>query len=312
MRLICPNCDAEYEVDDDAIPVSGRDVQCSNCGHSWFQTRPADAPVAALTGEDAPDDAPPDNPVDQDGPAEDEAEETVTAAALRAADVVPPSARLDPGALAMLKEEAAREIAARRAVPPPTEEVQTDLPLAEPAPPPRSSAPEGSAALPEVDPIAAAIAATMAASQVPAADPVPSAPTIAAAVAPRNLPVDMPPPVEPARTRRDRLPDIEEINSTLRPHAFPPGYGPNAAPLPPMPTRSGGRGNFRTGFLLVVTLAIVAMVVYLLAPQLGSAVPALKGPLDSYVAVVDQGRVGLDGLLRGIIDRLRGLAGTAS
>ena len=37
MRLICPNCDAQYEVDDGAVPPGGRDVQCSNCGHAWFQ-----------------------------------------------------------------------------------------------------------------------------------------------------------------------------------------------------------------------------------------------------------------------------------
>lgn len=37
MRLICPNCDAEYEVDDNVIPDGGRDVQCSSCNKSWFQ-----------------------------------------------------------------------------------------------------------------------------------------------------------------------------------------------------------------------------------------------------------------------------------
>ncbi|NCO17101.1 MAG: hypothetical protein GW902_07720, partial [Alphaproteobacteria bacterium] len=26
MRLVCPNCDAQYEVGDDAIPAGGRDV----------------------------------------------------------------------------------------------------------------------------------------------------------------------------------------------------------------------------------------------------------------------------------------------
>ena len=40
MRLVCPNCDAEYEVDTSAIPLAGRDVQCSNCGHAWFQAHP--------------------------------------------------------------------------------------------------------------------------------------------------------------------------------------------------------------------------------------------------------------------------------
>ena len=37
MRLICPNCDAQYEVDAALIPAGGRDVQCSNCGNTWFQ-----------------------------------------------------------------------------------------------------------------------------------------------------------------------------------------------------------------------------------------------------------------------------------
>ncbi len=37
MRLTCPNCGAQYEVPDDIIPTGGRDVQCSNCGNTWFQ-----------------------------------------------------------------------------------------------------------------------------------------------------------------------------------------------------------------------------------------------------------------------------------
>ena len=40
MRLVCPNCEAKYEVPEDAIPETGRDVQCANCGHAWFQMRP--------------------------------------------------------------------------------------------------------------------------------------------------------------------------------------------------------------------------------------------------------------------------------
>lgn len=38
MRLICPNCDAQYDIADDVIPEGGRDVQCSSCAHTWFQT----------------------------------------------------------------------------------------------------------------------------------------------------------------------------------------------------------------------------------------------------------------------------------
>jgi predicted Zn finger-like uncharacterized protein len=44
MRLICPNCGAQYEVADNVIPASGRDVQCSNCGNTWFQAPSAATP----------------------------------------------------------------------------------------------------------------------------------------------------------------------------------------------------------------------------------------------------------------------------
>lgn len=37
MRLICPRCDAQYDIADDVIPEGGRDVQCSSCAHTWFQ-----------------------------------------------------------------------------------------------------------------------------------------------------------------------------------------------------------------------------------------------------------------------------------
>lgn len=45
MRLICPNCDAQYEVPDNVIPSEGRDVQCSDCGNTWFQ-EPGGAPAS--------------------------------------------------------------------------------------------------------------------------------------------------------------------------------------------------------------------------------------------------------------------------
>ncbi len=247
MRLICPNCDAEYEVDADAIPDAGRDVQCSNCGHSWFQARP-DATAAAAT---VPPDPVPEAPL------------AVLAGEDPAPAPPPPSARLDAAALAMLKEEAARELAARRAAPPAPIEVQGDLGL--PAP--------------EAAPLPASVAASAG---------------IAAAEAARTPP------------RKARLPDIEEINSTLRPQSFPPGYQADPAPSPAPPPAPG---TFRTGFTLVVVLAVLAAAAYALAPQLGEAVPALAAPMAAYVALVDAGRLWLDGALRGVIDGLRSVAG---
>lgn len=37
MRLICPRCQAHYEIADSVIPATGRDVECSACSHVWFQ-----------------------------------------------------------------------------------------------------------------------------------------------------------------------------------------------------------------------------------------------------------------------------------
>ena len=37
MRLTCPRCGAQYEIASAAIPVAGREVECSACSHVWFQ-----------------------------------------------------------------------------------------------------------------------------------------------------------------------------------------------------------------------------------------------------------------------------------
>lgn len=41
MRITCPNCLAQYEIDGNLLPPEGREVQCSACDHIWFQSAPA-------------------------------------------------------------------------------------------------------------------------------------------------------------------------------------------------------------------------------------------------------------------------------
>lgn len=50
MRITCPNCQAQYDVDDSMIPEAGRDVQCSSCAHTWF-VKPAGEDVAEAVPE---------------------------------------------------------------------------------------------------------------------------------------------------------------------------------------------------------------------------------------------------------------------
>ena len=58
MRIVCPRCVAQYEVDESAIPETGREVQCANCENIWFQDyiemlpTTADDDVDALAEED--------------------------------------------------------------------------------------------------------------------------------------------------------------------------------------------------------------------------------------------------------------------
>ncbi|MEM7269744.1 MAG: zinc-ribbon domain-containing protein, partial [Pseudomonadota bacterium] len=47
MRLVCPSCSSEYQVDAAAIGERGRMVRCANCSAEWFQAPAPDAGVVA-------------------------------------------------------------------------------------------------------------------------------------------------------------------------------------------------------------------------------------------------------------------------
>lgn len=129
MRLICPNCGAQYAVADDVIPAAGRDVQCSNCAHTWFETpgassddtapapRKSAAPSTAASGPYGGSIA---DAFKDDDPA--------VAPAPQA-----PKRAVDPSVADILREEAAREAEIRRANAPSPMEDQTDMALEAPA-----------------------------------------------------------------------------------------------------------------------------------------------------------------------------------
>lgn len=108
------------------------------------------------------------------------------------------------------------------------------------------------------------------------------------------------PPAPPPR--RDRLPDIEEINSTLRSTAD------RAATLPASEAeivRSRRRG-FRSGFMTVLVMALILALIYAVADPIAAAIPPVKPTLDTYVAAVDSGRLWLDLRLQDLLIALRG------
>lgn len=274
MRLICPNCDAQYEVPDDVMPLAGRDVQCSNCGQTWFQDHPDHVPEA---DESAADITEPDEEVAPPPPPPP------------VAPSQPERKQLDPAVADILRQEAEAEQAARRETQSGNLESQPDLGMDL----------EESNTDEDADKRAREARERMArlrggedTQQVEATGGVHVGAADAAAAAALG-------------SRRDLLPDIEEINSTLRSGTARSGAG--AADLEPefeAPTHSRKRRGFRTGFLTVLLIFIVLASIYILAPQLAAAVPALESPLQAYVEIVDQGRIWLDAQITGLLQSL--------
>lgn len=419
MRLICPNCGAQYEVDDGVIPEAGRDVQCSACGHTWFQPSramieaaeeaervaaeepeewdveptPAESDVTTIAedvDESAPETAPSEEEAQEPPP---EAEEPVLEPEIAPTEATEFPAELEADFEADFEVPSAEQEAEPEPEVAPeagsTEEPDADAPEAAP-PATEARAPAG---------LTEAIATMMAETTVPAAPPAPKvegasefdlvAPAPAAGAVPRrtiddsllailreeaereaaarraegstletqeemNLEPDtaaaaanraaekLAASAPPARqrnpkldfsdlnqtdsdeelvadlvggeeepegahgpSRRRMLPDIEEINSTLRASA---DRGGDAAAIGTPQARAQQRSGFRFGFTLVLAIALVAVLVYVLAPRIGAAVPMLAPLLDAYVAAVNAGRVWLDGQLRAVIEQVQGPA----
>lgn len=272
MRLTCPNCDAQYEVPDEVVPTSGRDVQCSNCGQTWFQHHPDYMPdedpetLEELgTTEDIPDEdeevAPPPPPTPPGGPE-------------------PARRQLDPAVADILRQEAEAEHEARRkrqqADQDPLES-QPDLGLQQAEDPP---------------------AEDLSDADLQTAEPSDDADTRTVQARSRMARMRGEPVTEAAMgavgatSRRELLPDIEEINSTLRSDDH--GQGGATADESYEETTPPKRRGFRMGFLLIALLFVLMALIYVFAPQLAEAAPQLDPFLTSFVTWVDGLRGWLD------------------
>lgn len=252
MRLICPNCDARYEVPDEVMPAEGRDVQCSNCGQTWFQAHPLaqSQQTEAAIDPDLPD---PDEEISPPPPLPQ------TAA---------PRRELDPEVTDILRQEAEAEQNARRADDPPTLESQPDLGI-------------DSVVGDEAERRAQQARERMARMR---GEDAPDTMTAAAAA-----------------PRRELLPDIEEINSTLRSSAD------RSATVPTEETSAEGytepkvekkKRSWRRGFITMLVIFVLLWLLYLFAPRIIAALPQVEPILTPYVAWVDQLRGWLDGVLQ--------------
>ena len=258
MRLICPNCDAQYEVDDSVIPNEGRDVQCSSCGQTWFQKSAAQLEADGETPEDTKpaETSPKVEPESPSGPEpetkpESEPEAAQDTEAEQTPDSEQPTPRpTDESVLDILREEAALEVEARKQDVEGGLETQPDLGL--------SQASDADTKLTDSD-----------------SDD------------------------DKSTARRDLLPDIDEINSTLR--AETENEASNADDEKPQ-----GRSGFRLGFSVVLILATALLLIYIYAPQIIQKYPASESFMTGYVEKVNDLRSWLDQMMKSATDKMAG------
>lgn len=335
MRLTCPNCTAAYDIDAGLIAPDGREVQCSECGHTWFQnsgevrntrmrlvgranaTRPGLAPpddvTTAADGTDGPDtrdasesmadarqgapDEGGDDDVGEDASDDDDTDDAADGDDdAGGADGLAPALRprpVDAAALAILREEAAREAAARRA----DAKTRGAGPDRTPDPEARRAAPPAPPAAPPAPP-AMSLEPTVVALDETAGD------------ASTGTGRRAGPPVDGrttiARGGR-RLPDAEALSSSLT--TADAAAVDRAAHRDRGPDRGAGRdrdGDHRqprrrrtanqrarrsigSVLLAVVMIAVAAAVLtYVFAPQIAATFPGIADELAAYRAEVGQ------------------------
>jgi predicted Zn finger-like uncharacterized protein len=284
MRLTCPNCDAQYEVESRLIPDAGRDVQCSSCGDTWFQEAEQKGHLAADTILDVGILA--QDSVQEPSAAEDEylAPEPPEEPVQDPEDIdvdAPPHAAPERPSLAstvtsVLREEAERETQARIAEGSADLETQTDLGLQEPESEPNDEVPAPKEEGPAVD------------------DAVRERTARLRGIEPEDVSDGSP------SSRRDLLPDIEEINSTLRATSDRKSRETTVV----AEEKPSGRGGFRTGFSLIIVLVSVLLLTYSFAAQIGQRVPALDPAMKTFVSTADAGRRQLDLLMESVISKI--------
>ena len=282
MRLTCPNCGAQYEVPTEVIPTEGRDVQCSNCGDTWFQAHPDAAPIeaepqphipdpepddlrAAVTGQERPEPEPEPEvepePDYTDEMYDDEQDDVVYEDDPMPAPIEEQGRGVDPAVADILKEEAAREAELRASE---TLESQPDLGLDD---------------LPGDESARRAKEARDRMAIMKGEDPTKT-------------------DASSDGSRRGLLPDIEEINSTLRNGEHADGGATTA--VAPGPAKRKRKGGFMRGLTVAILFGALLALIYLNAPQIAQSVPQADPMLSAYVALVDQARVWLDAQVAGL------------
>jgi len=269
MRLICPKCDAQYDIADDVIPEGGRDVQCSSCAHTWFQTDKSKAAGRPLTQRPTPRPAPSSVPAPPELDRNDAPRHSVVEHSL-----VDPAARkpLDSSIADILRQEAAREKAASA----PQQAQQKAPEISNVSRDRRAN--ETRERIAQVTENGGRAAASVAAAAT-------------GAVAGENL---------------RSVPSIDEINATLRARA---AASDTSGLTEREHFEVVQRRGFRRGFFAVLLVIAVLIAPYFLADQIVENLPATRDIMTSYVETVDTARIWLDDQLQSLRAKALGAMG---
>ncbi|WP_424938830.1 zinc-ribbon domain-containing protein [Aliiroseovarius sp. S253] len=323
MRLVCPNCGAQYEVDDRVMPELGRDVQCSNCGHAWFHTPPQ---LSETETEDAsepkieiPAPAPSSSRTDQEPDAAPEAD------ADPELDTDPYDQELDE----TLEEDIEVSSEAEN------QDLTDDAPIEDDSDEDDDDGEAGDIPMPiaaaprkEVSEEVKQILQEEAEQELRAREAdqhgLETQPDLGLDAAQDDGTEELSERIQRMKDEedfveeeiqekdlksRDMLPDIEEINSTLD---APDDAGATKIDLEPAVAQAATGGNgFRRGFSLTILLAVLLVCLYVLAPQIADRVPQTQGVLEQYTAMGDSARMWLEGAMQSAIEKMRGLMDTS-
>ena len=319
MRLVCPRCGAQYEIDDEAIPPQGRDVECSSCDNVWRATRPFDPgarPVLSRPLNDSVLEI-----LRQEAArelearaAERAAERAVERTAVALAQFQRPRTDGGPDTPAPDDEGGAAGTPTRVApgdfsVADGMQSEDSDGAVGSPVPQTaRNSAPAGVLRATDSPPAAARDEALSGGAE----DAIPRRRNPPAAGRPASPPVAASPADSPGGARRDLhagtadLPDdpggvtpsadrsLPPPQRAALPRTAPDPVGaavpyPAAHPAPPASARSRARARRDAGFHVAVVAAVVAVALYALAPRLAEQGP-LGAQLLDWHAQVNTGR----------------------
>ena len=298
IEIVCPSCEARYQLPDGSIGPDGRNVSCSSCAHKWRAFAEGQAPAAAPVTPAAPAPAP----------------EAATAPPPPMPPMAEPSYRPNPDHVASVAtapqptpQEAAaradddvRAIAATLASVKPGDQESGDDDQASAAPAPAPAAGDREEQMEAIRKMLSDLkdgAEVAAAAEV---DTAPAKPTETAAA-----------PIRRRREEEDgdsdmlksRIDELSKTGKAAKGEATDAGFDSmklrklherRAKKLQKARDRRKKSGAFMSGFTFVAVIVLTMVGLYVMKPQIVAASPQMAPAMDEYVVTVDRYRVELN------------------